>query len=80
MVTKHFERDITAEQSENEKKPKDQQTKKIEKNSCMLTFQRCPLEKYAVVPDKLTGMKYSNVVAGAIRGALEVVLYLFESA
>lgn len=70
---KVFERDTTEEQKVNQSKPKDQQVKNIEKNSCMLTFQKCPLEKYAVVPDNLTGMKYSNVIAGAIRGALEVV-------
>lgn len=42
--------------------------------SCLLIIQQCPLEKYVVLPKNLAEVKYSIVIAGAIRGALEVVL------
>jgi hypothetical protein len=34
-----------------------------------------PLTEYVELPDSLTNLKYSNILCGIIRGALEMVLY-----
>jgi len=72
-VHKAYDRDITQEAEENDKKPKEQRIGQLEKRTCSISIRSSPLEKYVTLPDKLKEIKYSNAIAGAVRGALETV-------
>ena len=71
--TKFSDRDIQKELEEEQKKPKDKRIAKLEKRSCSLSFEKSPLEKYSIIPKNMSILKYSNIISGAIRGALESV-------
>jgi len=68
------DRNIEEEIKENQAKEKDKQVKNLEIRRCIIAVsQKCPLEKYVVIPPSMDGLVYSNLVAGAIKGALEVL-------
>jgi hypothetical protein len=72
-VAKLGSRNIEKEVEENAKKEKAQRIEKILPDTCSLVFPRNPLEKYVTLPSGLEGLKFSNIICGAIRGAMEVV-------
>lgn len=44
-----------------------------EEKECSILFEETPLTEFVELPEGLQGLKYCNVVAGVIRGALEMV-------
>lgn len=42
-------------------------------SECSLTLESNPLAEYVEIPENLKGLRYSNIIPGAIRGALEAV-------
>jgi len=48
-------------------------------SSCSLEFTDNPLEMFVELPDSCAGLKYSNMLCGVLRGALESVSLNVES-